>query len=304
VRGGCNWWRRAAELQRVLSRIPLGYPVCVRCESGRVPRISATRVTCPRPEHAGSRVKLDGTYGKPGHRRQRYQCSPRGGDKPHVFTELLPREESWHDSCEQCERRVERREGPKAPRNCQFVARGIAEALEAVGAGSTYMRASRVARDRARRFRVDAETGELRESAHGQLVADWVELLRQSCSSLTVPPLGRRRARCCLIICRSGSEPWMGTGDGSRPVASRSMFSVLWATGPAGRGSGVQRRSRARIPPTGARSWARCRAARRGLCATPTAGWCRRSRSCGPTRSATNANGTFSMRWNACWPRS
>jgi hypothetical protein len=38
------------------------------------------------------------------------------------------------------------------------------------------MRASRVARDRARRFRFDPETGELRESDHGQLVADWVEL--------------------------------------------------------------------------------------------------------------------------------
>ena len=124
----------------------------------------------------GSRVKLDGTYGKPGHRRQRYRCSPRGGGKPHVFTELLPREESWRDSCEHCERRVERREGPKAPRHYQFVARGIAEALHAVGAGATYMHASRVTRDRARRFRFDPETGELRESDHGQLVADWVEL--------------------------------------------------------------------------------------------------------------------------------
>jgi hypothetical protein len=56
------------------------------------------------------------------------------------------------------------------------VARGIAEALQAVGAGATYMQASRVARDRARRFRYDPETGEIRESAHGQLVADWVEL--------------------------------------------------------------------------------------------------------------------------------
>jgi hypothetical protein len=138
-------------------------------------RVSAARVKCPRPEHAGSRVKLDGTYGKPGHRRQRYRCSPRGG-KPRVFTELLPREESWHDSCEQCERHVERREGPKAPRHYQFVARGIAEALHAVGGGATYMHASRIARDRARRFRFDAETGELRESDHGQLVADWVEL--------------------------------------------------------------------------------------------------------------------------------
>lgn len=139
-------------------------------------RISAARVKCPRPEHAGSRVKLDGSYGKPGHRRQRYKCSPRGGGRPHVFTELLPREESWHDSCEHCERRVERREGPKAPRHYQFVARGIAEALHAVGAGSSYMRASWVARERARRFRFDVETGELRESDHGQLVADWVEV--------------------------------------------------------------------------------------------------------------------------------
>jgi hypothetical protein len=132
-------------------------------------------VKCPRREHAGSRIKLDGTYGRPGHRRQRYRCTPRRG-KPRVFTELLPREESWHDSCEHCERRVERREGPKAPRHYQFVARGIAEAVHAVGAAATYRRASWVARDRAHRFRFDRETGELRESDHGQLVADWVEL--------------------------------------------------------------------------------------------------------------------------------
>jgi hypothetical protein len=29
--------------------------------------------------------------------------------KAHVFTELLPREEAWHDAGERCERRVERR---------------------------------------------------------------------------------------------------------------------------------------------------------------------------------------------------
>jgi hypothetical protein len=123
----------------------------------------------------GSRIKLDGTYGKRGHRRQRYKCSPQRG-KPHVFTELLPREEAWREDCEHCERHLERHEGPKAPRNYHFVARGIAEALLAVGAGATYMKASRIARDRARRFPVDPETGELRESDHGQLVADWAEL--------------------------------------------------------------------------------------------------------------------------------
>src|SRR5918996_3436014 len=46
----------------------------------------------------------------------------------------------------------------------------------AIAASATYMQASRVARDRARRFGYDAETGEVRESGHGQLVADWVEL--------------------------------------------------------------------------------------------------------------------------------
>ena len=137
--------------------------------------MSAATVKCLRPEHAGSRVKLDGTYGRPGHRRQRYRCSPRDG-KSHVFTELLPREESWHDSCEHCERHLERREGPKAPRHYQFVARGIAEALHAVGAGASYRHAAWVARDRAHRFRFDVKTGEVRESNHGQLVADWVEL--------------------------------------------------------------------------------------------------------------------------------
>jgi Transposase, Mutator family len=140
-----------------------------------MPKVSAAKVRCPRPKHGGSRVELDGTYGKPGHRRQRCKCSLPDG-RAHVFTELLPREEAWRDACESCERHLERHEGPKAPRHYQFVAWGIAEALQAVGSGDTYMQAARVARDRAHRFRYDPGTGEVRESAHGQLVADWVEL--------------------------------------------------------------------------------------------------------------------------------
>ncbi|MGZ6576518.1 MAG: hypothetical protein ACXVHJ_36735 [Solirubrobacteraceae bacterium] len=57
-----------------------------------------------------------------------------------------------------------------------FVARGIAEALVAVGTGSTYREAAGVARERARRVRVDAESGEPRFSRHGSLVMDWVEV--------------------------------------------------------------------------------------------------------------------------------
>ena len=180
------------------------------------------------PEHAGSRVKLDGTYGKPGHRRQRYKCTPWRG-KPHVFTELLPREESWHGACEQCERHLERREGPKAPRNYHFVARGIAEALVAVGAGATYMRASGVARDRARRFRVDRETGELRESDHGQLVADWVELfapvLFESRRPNFWPPEGS------LLLDHLPFRVRVLDANGERIPAGRVAFDVFCAVG-------------------------------------------------------------------------
>ena len=44
-----------------------------------------------------------------------------------------------------------------------------------------------MARARARRFRFDAETGEVRESAHGQLVADWVELFAPALFALHRP---------------------------------------------------------------------------------------------------------------------
>ena len=101
-----------------------------------MPRTSAAKATCPRPEHAGSRVHLDGTYGRPGHRRQRYECFPAGGGRAHVFTELLPRGESRRVRCESCERHVECQEGPRVARKDQFVARGLVGALVAVGAGA------------------------------------------------------------------------------------------------------------------------------------------------------------------------
>jgi hypothetical protein len=193
-----------------------------------MPRVSATKVKCPRPEHAGSRVKLDGGYGKAGHRRQRYKCTPRHG-KPHVFTELLPREEAWHESCEHCERRIERREGPKAPRNYQFVARGIAEALHAVGAGATYRRAARVARDRAHRFRFDPETGELRESDHGQLVSDWVEVF----APVLFEPHGPRAwpAEGSLLLDHLPFRVRALDAAGRRVPAGRVAFDVFCAVG-------------------------------------------------------------------------
>ena len=121
-------------------------------------------------------MRFDGHYGRPGHRRQLYRCLPANGDRPHRFTELLPREEAWHDACESCERAVHLHEGPHAARHYQFVARGIAEALVAVGAGASYRQAALVARERARRLRTDPDTGEPRLTRHGQLVGDWVEV--------------------------------------------------------------------------------------------------------------------------------
>jgi hypothetical protein len=144
--------------------------------SSRGKNWSNAKAVCPRPEHAGSRVRFDGQYGAEGHRRQYFKCTPGDGDRAHRFTEVLPREESWKDACELCERDVEFHEGPHAARKYQFVARGIAEALAAVGAGSSYREAAGVARERARRLRVDAQTGQLRFSRHGSLVMDWVEV--------------------------------------------------------------------------------------------------------------------------------
>jgi hypothetical protein len=142
-------------------------------------------------------VRLDGVYGKTGHRRQRYRCLPADGDRPHRFTEQLPREEAWHDACEICERPVGLHEGPHAARHYQFVARGIAEALVAVGAGASYRQAALVARERARRLPVDAQTGEARLTRHGQLVGDWVEVFAPILFESHRPSPGPRPARCC-----------------------------------------------------------------------------------------------------------
>jgi hypothetical protein len=98
-------------------------------------------------------MRFAGFNGPRDHHRQRYWCVPSNGDRPHRFTEPLPREESWHDACELCERDVEFHEGPHAARWYEFVARGIAEALVIVGAGSTYREAALVARERAKRLR-------------------------------------------------------------------------------------------------------------------------------------------------------
>lgn len=68
------------------------------------------------------------------------------GAGQHRFTEALPREESWADAHELCERDVHLHEGPHAASCYEFVASGISEALQMVGTGSTYRDAALVAR--------------------------------------------------------------------------------------------------------------------------------------------------------------
>src|SRR5665648_841396 len=268
-----------------------------------MPRTSAANMKCPRSEHAGSRVKLDGTYGKPGHRRQRYTCLPGGGGKPHVFTELLPREESWHSSCEHCERQLERREGPKAPRHYQFVARGIAEALQAVGAGSTYMRASRVTRDRARRFRCDTETGELRESSHGQLLADWVEVFAPVVFQPFRPTAWPTQGS--LLLDHLPFRVRALDPSGRRIPAGKVAFDVFCGVGfVAGKPKLWLTEAFTSANPANWRpSWARCPAIPSALSVMVTAACSLLSRHAGQRQSCTSANGIYSMRSIACWPR-
>ena len=73
-----------------------------------------------------------------------------------------------------CERDVGLHEGPHAARNYQFVARGIAEALVMVGAGSAYREAALVFGASAQSGCGVGPGGELRFSRHGSLVMDWV----------------------------------------------------------------------------------------------------------------------------------
>ena len=246
---------------------------------------------CPRPEHAGSRVRFDGHYGAPGHRRQYYRCIPANGDRPHRFTEVLPREESWHDACELCERDVGFHEGPHAARKYQFVARGIAEALVAVGAGSSYRDAALVARERARRLRADPETGQLRFTRHGSLVMDWVEIFAPVVFEAHRPPPGRPAARCCSTTCRSGSAIPTPAATGSR-----SASSARWATSAGAPSCGAWRRSRASRSLTGRRSSAPWMAPRRGSCATTTPASRTRFVPPSPTPSCTCASGTCATR--------
>jgi hypothetical protein len=132
------------------------------------------RPKCPRPEHAGSRVWLNGMKGPEGHKRPRWKCVPTNGGKAHQFSEILPRQMTHDGFCTECERTYAPQEGPQGARDYLYSIREVAKALIRVGEGATYREAAYAARQHARRGRKSSKH-ELRYSHHAQLISDWVE---------------------------------------------------------------------------------------------------------------------------------
>lgn len=215
----------------------------------------------------------------------------RTGDRPYRFTEVLPREESWKDACEPCQRDVEFHEGPHAARKYQFVARGVAAALVAVGAGSTYRDAAGVgARAAAAAAGRPAEPG-------AALFATWV----------AGDGLGRGVRAGRVEAYRPREWPASGSlllddlpfrvrdpDTGRFRIAFRC--SPRWGMTADARGCGAWRRSRPSPSLTGRRFWARSAALRHGSFATTTRGSRTRSVLASPTLSCTCASGTFATR--------
>lgn len=136
------------------------------------------RPTCPHPGHERSRVWLWGKRGPEGHQRPRWKCFPENGDKPHEFSEVLPRQMTHDGFCDECERVYAPNEGPQAARDYLYTIRDVSRALIRVGQGGTYREASNAARKHARRGR-RINKHETRYSDHAQLVSDWVEVYAQ-----------------------------------------------------------------------------------------------------------------------------
>jgi hypothetical protein len=196
--------------------------------------------------------------------QDRGKCVPANGDRPHRFTEVLPREEAWNDACELCKRDVGVHEGPHAARRYQFVARGVAETLVAVGAGSTYRDAALVARERAKRLRVGPD-GEPRLSRHGSLAMDWVEVFAP-----VVFEAYRPRAWPVSGSLLLDDLPFKvrDAESGRYRIAFRNFAAMVIR--PVARSWGAWRRSRPSRSLTGRHSWALWTEPQRGSCATTT----------------------------------
>jgi hypothetical protein len=101
--------------------------------------------TCPRPEHAGSRIIRNGSYGPYG--RQRFKCLPARGE-PHTFSVLVAPADP---------------DAAARLKSFRHSVADIARALVSIGRGASYRQAAlQVSRDPGSR------------GINGQLVANWV----------------------------------------------------------------------------------------------------------------------------------
>ena len=256
---------------------------------------SKARAVCPRPEHAGSRVRFDGLYGKLGHRRQRYRCLPANGDRSHRFTEPLPREEAWHDDLRalRASRGLARgtARGPQLPvrgaRDCRGVGRRS-------GAGVSYRQAALVARERARRL--PGRSGDRRAAPDAARPAggDWVEVFAPVVFEPHRPSAWPRTGSLLLddvpFPVRDPARP-AAFGSPSGSSARRALRRAAQALAPGG----VHEQVAGRL---GARSWARWAAPRRGSSATTTRASPAPSRPASRRPSSISASGTCATRWS------
>ncbi len=134
------------------------------------------RPECPEG-HRGT-VYLDGYYGRSiNYRRPSYRCVPKEGRR-HRFQAALARRQPGPDHpagdiCGECERTLDRDEGPETARKAEFTIREAARVLVRVGEGRSLREASEEAR-RGAGWSTRSARGHLRPSKHGQLAADYV----------------------------------------------------------------------------------------------------------------------------------
>lgn len=123
---------------------------------------------CPDQSHPGSRVALNGRYGKAPHQRQRFRCFPAGDGEPHNFAGVLSHQVVQAGAvCEHCEQSLSPHQGHLIPRTFGVPVNEIAQALVLVGRGMSYTEVGQ-------RFRARQGRGATSHTL-AQMVANWVE---------------------------------------------------------------------------------------------------------------------------------
>ncbi len=122
---------------------------------------------CPDPAHAGSRVALNGRYGRAPHQRQRFRCFPEDAGAHNFAGALAHQVVAPGEVCGHCEQAIAPYQGQLVPRTFEVPVSEIAQALVLVGQGMSYTEVGRRCRQRLGR--------NLSRHTLAQMVASWVE---------------------------------------------------------------------------------------------------------------------------------